>query len=795
MSKFKKAVKTLEFDKVAELVAAHARTEGAKSLALTLFPETDAVRVKKMQADTAASKYLLIKKGMPSFGGVTDISDSVERAQKHATLTPRELLDIANVLKTSRSLVDYARDGENTETVLDVVFSRLTPNRFLEEKISRAILSEELIADEASPALADIRRKIRASQIRVRETLQKFVSGAYGKYLQENIVTVRNGRYVVPVKVEYKNEIKGFVHDTSATGATVFIEPYSVLEANNELKELEQKEAREIEKVLFALSSDCATFGGTVYLNYVNITQLALVFAKAELALQTDSCEPVILEGERRVSYRGARHPLISPDKVVSVDIALGGQYDTMVITGPNTGGKTVALKTLGLFSVMAQCGLQLPCASAELCTFDDVLADIGDEQSIEQSLSTFSAHMTNIVAILGSVSRDCLVLFDELGAGTDPIEGAALAISVIEEIRQYGALCAATTHYSELKEFALNTRGVINAGCEFDVETLRPTYRLITGTPGRSNAFAISEKLGLSQSVIERAGRHIDTDDRRMEEMISGLDEKRVELEKQKAELEARIAEFDAYEVERRKYIKDLTERTQRDTQNLREQAARMIESAKASSAFVFDKLERLQKQESAKRIKAELDGARADIRRELRGSEPSLSELPVDIGEKYVLPRPLKKGDEVLICSINKRGTVMSLPDKNGELTVRAGIITTKTELSNLRLIEDSGKKNKERPKGAVSKTLAPNTFKLQIDLRGMTGDEAWFAVDKYIDEAMVAGVSSVSLLHGKGTGALRQALWQQLKRDKRVDSFRPGEYGEGDYGVTIVTVVTHV
>ncbi len=795
MTKFKKAIKTLEFDKVAELVAQRARTEGAKALARTLFPETDAVKVKRLQAETSGARLLLTKKGMPSFGGITDVSDSVERAQKHATLTPRELLDIANVLKTARSLISYANDGEKLETALDTVFSRLTANRFLEEKITRAVISEDLIADEASPALSDIRRRIRASQGKIRETLQKFVSGSYGKYLQENIVTVRNGRYVVPVKVEYKNEIKGFVHDTSATGATVFIEPYAVLEANNELKELEQKETREIEKVLFDLSSDCATFGGTVYLDYVNITELALVFAKAELAAQTDACEPRILENEQKVNYRGARHPLIPADKVVSVDIALGGSYNTMVITGPNTGGKTVALKTLGLFSIMAQCGLQLPCTSAELCILGDVLADVGDEQSIEQSLSTFSAHITNIVSILGDVSRECLVLFDELGAGTDPIEGAAIAISVIEEIRSYGALCAATTHYPELKEFALNTKGVINAGCEFDVETLRPTYRLITGTPGRSNAFAISEKLGLPRNVIERAERHIDSDDRRMEDMISGLDEERIRLEKQQAELDARLSELETYEREKRKYIDELTERTQRDAQSLRERAIRMVESAQASSAFVFDRLERLQKQESTKRTKAELDGARDDIRRELRGFDPSISDEDRELGESYALPRALKKGDEVLLRNINKRGVVMSLPDKNGDLTVRAGIITTKTNVSNLKLLDEGAKKNKERPRGAVSRSLAPSTFKLQIDLRGMTGDEAWFAVDKYIDEAIVAGVSSVSLLHGKGTGALRQALWQQLKRDKRVESFRPGEYGEGDYGVTVVNLITHI
>lgn len=798
MTNFNKAIKTLEFDKVAEMLAECARTDGSKALARALTPETDAVRVERMQADTEAARLMIMKKGNPSFGDVSDVSDAVERAQKKATLIPKELLDIANVMRTARGLSDYARDDSLGETALTPVFERLNVNRFLEEKITRAILSEDMIADEASPALADIRRKMRSAQSKVRETLQKFVSGSYGKYLQENIVTVRNGRYVVPVKVEYKNEVKGFVHDTSATGATVFIEPYAVLEANNELKELEIKETREIEKVLFALSAECATFSGAIYLNYLNITQLALVFAKGELAIRLDACRPTVRTDVRGVIYKGARHPLIDPKEVVKVNVSLGREFDTMVITGPNTGGKTVTIKTIGLFSLMAQSGLQLPCDSAEISMFESILADIGDEQSIEQSLSTFSAHMTNIVGIIGKVTKNSLVLFDELGAGTDPVEGAALAISVIEEIREYGALCAATTHYSELKEFALHTEGVVNAGCEFDVETLRPTYRLITGTPGRSNAFAISEKLGLSKRIIDRADRHIEADDRRMEEIISGLDKTRVELEKQRADMERRMRELETYEKEKRKYIDELTSRTQRDAQNLREQSVRMVESARAATAFVYDKLDKLQKQSETERTRAGLEAARADIRRELKtfddGVSASSTDMPDEDEGEYVLPRPLKVGDEVLIVSIGKRGVVQTKPNSNGDLSVRAGIITTKTNVSNLRLIEDKKSKKNDgdkKKKGAIGKQLAETEFKMQIDLRGMIGDEAWFAVDKYIDQAIIANVHTVTLLHGKGTGALRNALWQQLKRDKRVESYRPGEYGEGDYGVTVVTI----
>ena len=788
MSDFKKAIKTLEFNKIRELLSECAATEGAKQRALLLMPESDAVRIKNRQAETTAARYLVSKKAPPSFSAVKDVGDTIEKARKKSTLTPSELLEVANVLRTSRSLIDYIENGNADETVIDVIFRRLTPNRFLEEKIYRALPSEDYVADEASPALADLRRKIRLSQGAVRETLQKFVSGAYGKYLQENIITVRNDRFVVPVKAEYKNEIKGLVHDTSATGATVFVEPYAVVEANNELRELQTKEAREIERILYSLSSDCALYGETILLNYMNITELAFIFAKAQFADKCDATEPEISE-RRVINLTKARHPLLDTKTVVPISVSLGEEFDTLVITGPNTGGKTVTLKTLGLFALMAQSGLHLPAESAECGVFEEILADIGDEQSIEQSLSTFSSHMVNIIKILKKVSRESLVLFDELGAGTDPIEGAALAISVLEEVRSYkGALCAATTHYSELKEYAANNEGVTNAGCEFDIETLKPTYRLIIGAPGRSNAFAISEKLGLSKSVISRAEKFISTENRRLEDVISSLEKQRLELERSRAELEVSKAEFEKYENEKRKYISELSEKTYRDTQSLREQATRMMESAKASTTFVFDKLERLQKQEDGKRTKASLEEARDEIRRSLRSAEDTFISGKKEQVEASVPSRPLKVGDEVLILSVGRVGTVTKAPDKDGNVTVKAGIITTKTSLDNLRLAEVK-KPTEKKKSGAVSKTLAKNTFKAEIDLRGMTGDEAWFAVDKYIDDAFLAGVNTVTLLHGKGTGALRQALWNMLKKEKRVTSFRPGNYGEGDYGVTVI------
>ena len=790
MPDFKKAIKTLEFNKIRELLADCAATEGAKKLSLNLMPESDIVRIKRLQAETSAARYLIMKKAPPSFSAVKDVGDTIEKARKKSTLTPSELLEVANVLRVSRTLIDYIENGAADETVIDVIFRRLTPNRFLEEKIFRSLPSEDYVADEASPALADLRRKIRHSQGAVRETLQKYVSGAYGKYLQENIVTVRNDRFVIPVKVEYKNEIKGLVHDTSTTGATVFIEPYAVVEANNELRELQTKEAREIERILYSLSSDCALHGETILLNYMNITQLAFIFAKAQFADKYGASEPTVSE-RRVIKLEKARHPLLDERTVVPITVSLGEKFDTLVITGPNTGGKTVTLKTLGLFALMAQSGLHLPAEGAECGVFEEILADIGDEQSIEQSLSTFSSHMVNIIKILKKVSRESLVLFDELGAGTDPIEGAAIAISVLEEVRSYkGALCAATTHYSELKEYAANKKGVTNAGCEFDIETLKPTYRLIIGAPGRSNAFAISEKLGLSKNIISRAEKFISSENRRLEDVIAALDKQRSELEKSKAELMREKAEFESYENEKRKYITELTEKTYRDTQSLREQAARMMESARASSTFVFDKLEKLQKQEDGKRTKAELEEAREEIRRSLRGAEDRLISGRKTETSETISSRPLKVGDEVLILSVDKIGTVIKAPDKDGNVTVRAGIITTKTTLDNLRLTETKKAPAKKKT-GAISKTLAQNTFKAEIDLRGMTGDEAWFAVDKYIDDAVLAGVNSVTLLHGKGTGALRQALWNMLKKEKRVASFRAGNYGEGDYGVTVIEI----
>ena len=521
MSFSEKTLTTLEFDKICAMLADCAPTEGAKAMALRLMPSGDTVEVLRRLHRTTDARRLCDAKGMPPFGTVKDVSAACERATKGAMLSTRELLEIGRVLRSARGLVDYLQNNKPFDTSLDEMFGRLLPNRFLEERITRSILSEDMIADEASRELAEIRRKIREANSRIKETLQHYINGSYSKILQENLVTVRNGRYVIPVRAECKNEMKGLIHDTSSSGATIFVEPMAIVDANNELRMLQSREEHEIEKILFSLSADVSAASESLRLNYLNITELAFCFACAELSSRMKACEPVI-SGTRSLELCRARHPLIDPKKVVPTNIKLGDGYDTLIITGPNTGGKTVTLKTIGLFALMTQSGLHIPAdPESSICVFEKVLVDLGDEQSIEQSLSTFSSHMVNIVRVTNEVDARSLCLFDELGAGTDPVEGAALAVAVIETVRAAGAMCAATTHYTELKTYALDTPGVQNASCEFDVSTLRPTYRLMIGTPGKSNAFAISEKLGLSPEIIALAKQNVSRDHQRFEEII----------------------------------------------------------------------------------------------------------------------------------------------------------------------------------------------------------------------------------------------------------------------------------
>lgn len=786
-----KTLSMLEYDKVIAMLAACAFTEGAREKALRLVPSGDERTVLRRQQVTADARRLVGAKGYPSFGGIKDVSGAVARAQRGAMLQPQELLAVADILRVSRGLFDYIKVDKPFETVLDETFSLIVTNRRLEDTITRSILAEDQIADEASDELADIRRKIRTANNKIKDTLQKFIGGGYGKLLQENIVTMRNDRYVVPVKVEHKNEVKGLVHDTSASGATVFVEPISIVEANNELKLLKNKEEREIEKILYSLSALCADSADTLTSNYHLINEISFAFTCASLAEQMRA-SAVNHSPEKAFHLRRAVHPLLDRETAIPIDVRLGGEFDTLVVTGPNTGGKTVTLKTAGLLALMYQSGLQIPASpNSDMCAFDDVLVDIGDEQSIEQSLSTFSAHMVNIVEILERVSGKSLVLLDELGAGTDPIEGAALAVSVLEELRHRGALVAATTHYAELKAYAIDTEGVTNASCEFDIETLRPTYKLIIGTPGKSNAFAISERLGLPAKIVEHANTLISGDSKRFENVIEKLEADRIRMERARDEAERLKVDYEAFKLKSEVEIEKARTEARREIERAQAQAKRMVQSARESSEYILNEISTLKKKRAEEVKKEELEKARQSIRAELRAKSGEYDPIEDLTDETYVLPRPVVKGDTVLVMSIGQVGTVLSPADKNGIVRVQAGRVTTRTEQTNLKLIEKQGNKTqKDKDKSAYRKTVV-KSFSPELDIRGMYGDDACLILDKYIDDAALAGIHTVRIIHGKGTGALKAAVWQFLRGDKRVDSYRLGTFGEGDAGVTVVEV----
>ena len=791
----KKTLNTLEYNKIKEMLAACALTAGAKERAHLLEPISDMDDIVKKQLMTSDAKKLASVKGMPSFGHIVDISEICDRAEKGATLSARELLDVADILRGVDMLLEYIRTNKLFDTVLDEIFERLIPDKRLKDRISRAIISEEMIADDASPELSDIRRKKRITNNKIKDTLQKYTAAnsAYSKALQENIVTMRDGRYVVPVKVEYKSEIKGLVHDTSASGATLFVEPMSVVEANNELRILESREQHEIDRILAELSADVATIQGSLILNYSNITELAFVFACAELSFRMNAISPQMTD-KREVILVRARHPMIDKASVVPINVSLGVDFDTLIITGPNTGGKTVTLKTLGLFALMAQSGLHIPAEEpSSLCVFDDIAVDIGDEQSIEHSLSTFSSHMVNIVAQIERTTDRSLVLFDELGAGTDPIEGAALALSIIETLRARGALIAATTHYAELKAYALETAGVTNASCEFNVETLRPTYKLVIGTPGKSNAFAISSKLGLSDDIIDLAKSHIKDEDKRFENVIEKLEISRMEMEREREEAKRLREEYEHFKRESEAKIRKQIDDTERETTKAKEKAIAMVESAKISSEYVMAELDKVRRARESERLGEELDAARKNIREHLRKNEDKYNPVEDRRDENYVLPRELRVGDEVLLMNLGKKGVVSALPDKDGNVLVTAGIIKTRTPLSNLKLLDDGGVSFTDREKrtqriNRYHKTVRDD-FRPELDIRGMNGEDGWMMCDKYLDEALIAGIHSVRIVHGKGTGALKKALWGFFKKDPRIASFRMGQYGEGDAGVTVI------
>ncbi len=779
--------KILELDKILQRLSELTNLDSARESALALEPEFELEKVKKLLRQTDDAVALSGRFGAPSFGGAENCAGSLRRAQAGGCLSASELLKIARTLHVIRTVNEWHSRCASVETTLDIYFSGLVSNKFLEDKITTAIISEDEISDKASPALADIRRKIRTASSKAREALDKIIhSSSYAKYLQEAIVTQRDGRYVVPVRSECRGNVPGLVHDTSASGQTVFIEPMGVVQANNDIKLLKGKEDEEIERILFELSVSAGDFADAIIKSYDNLCSLNLIFAKAELAYRMRATMPV-MNDKGRVNLRQARHPLIDSGRVVPIDVKLGGEFDTLVITGPNTGGKTVTLKTIGLLTVMAMCGLLVPCAdNSELSVFRRVLVDIGDEQSIEQSLSTFSAHMTNIIQIIKLANSGSLCLIDELGAGTDPVEGAALAIAILEKLRSRGAKIASTTHYAELKEFALKTEGVENGCCEFDVATLKPTYRLLIGVPGKSNAFAISKRLGLGSDVVERAQMLVSAESRQFEDVVEKLEKRRQGLEKQLENANRLTAKANTEKQKAENELKRAKQDAEREIERAKQEAQRIVSSTRARADALFEELEKAEKE---KELSAE---QRSRLRRDINKMESSADpvKLKQTPDEEYKLPRPLRAGDEVLIYDIDKNATVLAPPNKDGVVLVQAGIIKTRVDVKNLRLL-----KSKVKPpavKSAVQRSMPgrldarPET---EVDVRGLTAFEATAVVDKAIDNAVLSGISKLTIIHGKGTGVLRREINKFLKSNKAVKSQRLGVFGEGEDGVTIV------
>ena len=784
---FEKSIQTLELPRVLELLAGQAQTEEGKDRCRALRPLTDADDVRRRLEETSAALGMIVLRGSPSLSGVRPVGASLQRADMGGALNTRELLDIAALLRCARAAREYASGEGSAKTCIDHLFASLAPNRFLEEKISGAILSEEEIADAASPELADIRRHIRACSSKVRDILQKLISSSQSKYLQESIITMRSGRYVVPVRSECKNEIPGLVHDVSGSGGTFFIEPMGVVKTNNELRELQAREEKEIERILRELSAECAAHREDIAQNYDLLVLLDGIFARARLSSRLHCSAPRL--AARGIDLKKARHPLLPPDKAVANDLRLGGDFDTLVITGPNTGGKTVTLKTMGLLILMAQCGLHIPVGDdSSIVIFDHVLADIGDEQSIAQNLSTFSSHMTNIVGILEACGPGSLILFDELGAGTDPVEGAALAEAVIESARKRGALVCATTHYAELKVYAMTTPGVENASCEFDVETLAPTYRLLIGIPGKSNAFAISKRLGLPQSIIDQAAARIDAENVRFEDVLTQLDRQRQEMEREKEEARKLRREMEDAAKTAREYRQRLEMERDKAAQKAQAEARAILDEARRTADQVFAELNDMRRRQEKEASWQEQNDRRAELRRRLNEAEDALGgheELPVPPPT-----RPAKAGDTVELVKMGTRATVLAV-NKDGGLQLQAGILKITAKQEEVRVVEDAGDGKKQAAHIAqrAEHKLRALGASPEVDLRGMMTDEALLVLDRFLDSAVMGRLETVTVIHGKGTGAVRKAVRDHLKRSRYVKSFRPGRYGEGEDGVTVV------
>ena len=786
---FEKSMETLELPRVLSLLTDQAVTEEGKERARRLRPETDPAEVALRLKETTAAVNKMVLRGSPSFSGVKPVAGSLQRADMGGSLNTRELLDIAGVLAAARSAKEYGESDGEEKSPIDVLFHSLHPNRFLEDKITGSIVGDGELADSASPELASIRRHIRATESKVRDILQKIISSSQAKYLQESIITQRSGRYVVPVKSEFKNEIPGLVHDLSGSGSTFFIEPMGVVKANNELRELQAKEEKEIDRILAELSAEAASFREDITLNYDLLIRLDSIFARGKLSARMGAMEPGL--SAKSLCLRRARHPLLPPKTAVANDLSLGEKFDTLVITGPNTGGKTVTLKTIGLLTLMAQCGLHIPAGDGStIRVCQRVLADIGDEQSIAQSLSTFSSHMSNIVGMLAETDGETLVLFDELGGGTDPVEGAALAAAIIEHARSLGALVAATTHYAELKVYAMTTPGVENASCEFDVETLAPTYRLLVGIPGKSNAFAISQRLGLPQEIIQQAAARVSAENVRFEDVLTKLDQQRQEMEKEQRQAAQLRLEMEQAAAKAQEYRDSLQKEKEKNEARAKAEARAILDEARRTADEVFRELGDMRKKAQKEQDWQAVNDQRAGLRHRLNEAEDKLG-----VREKAAPPpmlRPAQKGDTVTILKTGTQGTVLSV-NKDGVLQLQAGILRITAKQEEVRVVEGETQTQKAA-RQYIQRTehkLRSLGAKAEVDLRGMTTDEAEMTLSQFLDRAIMGNLTQVTVIHGKGTGAVRKAVHTYLKRCKGVASFRLGRYGEGEDGVTIVAL----
>lgn len=785
----KKTLAKLEYNKIIEQLIEHASSFSGKELCRRLKPMTDISAIRSAQDETAAAFTRIVKKGRPSFSGCNPVNDSIRRLEIGGVLGSGELLRICKLLETAGRARAYGRhdNADEMEDCLDGYFEQLNPVTILVNEIRRCIIDEDEISDDASPGLKHVRRAMNQINDKVHATLSNMVNGSLRTYLQDPIITMRGDRYCIPVKAEYRSQVSGMIHDQSATGSTLFIEPMAVVKLNNDLKELYGQEQEEIQKVLARLSADAAEYTTEIHTCYTILRQLDFIFAKGALALDMNASQP-IFNTEGRIHIREGRHPLLDKKNVVPITLTLGDTFDLLIVTGPNTGGKTVSLKTVGLFTLMGQAGLHIPALDrSELAVFHDVYADIGDEQSIEQSLSTFSSHMTNIVSFLKQVDEHSLVLFDELGAGTDPTEGAALATSILNHLHSRSIRTMATTHYSELKVYALSTPGVENASCEFDVETLRPTYRLLIGIPGKSNAFAIASRLGIPDYIIEDAKTHLTEQDESFEDILTDLETSRKTLDKERETIVAYKREIERLKMETSQKQEKLEAQRDRILREANEKAHAILEDAKETADETMRNFHKFGK---ANISAAEMEKERDRLRKKMAKTRSGMTPEPAKPKKQYK-PSDFKLGESVKVLSMNLTGSVVSLPDAKGNLDVQMGILRSKVNISDLEIIDEKPnylqKTAKRTGKGKIkmNKSL---TVATEINLLGKTVDEAVAELDKYLDDASLAHLSSVRIVHGKGTGALRQGIHKYLKRQKHVKSFRLGAFGEGDAGVTI-------